>query len=186
MFVKIGEGFYSLNSSFMTLFRYRLAYKESLLENKSGDIYNGCDKLSKLLYIATEEKPKPFEHEIKEELLSDDGVLLKAATELLRIICETDKSLIKKETSVILENTDMNFDEYEIMAAFANTGLPPFLLHEMTLAQVCGLISKYFDIKNGKAKSEVKELSGKEISDFYGLSPEKLERIKKVVGQGNG
>jgi hypothetical protein len=177
MRIEIGGRGYNLDTSAISTLRYRLQYGRSAMQ----DFLDGADVYTKVVYTCiTEEKPEYIEFSRDAE--QDSQFELKA----LSVIRQLFRKDIRKRVSSAdaADEAAEEFDEYVVLAMFADTGLPDFLWREAGILQIADVINAYYTLKDPE-RIKKRNMTNKQVKAAYNITPEKEKQIEAYLQKNN-
>lgn len=162
---------YEVSPAFLTLYRYRARYGTSFLAGKEPTF----QQLFQLIYEGIK-GPKPGRNKLEREAAQDPGFPAQAYS----IFCEMTKSARRRWEG---GPAAAPVDEYQIMALFAQSSLPAFLLSELTIFQLLEQLEACFG--QGAAPAP-REMSSQERKALYSITPEREAQVEAYLARQEG
>lgn len=180
MKIRLNGKFYNCNTAAITPIRYRSFFGRSFIVDFLKQEGEMKEVLEKLLYISIWDLGLPFSSFQKD--CAEDKDFLSSALFVKECIFEYKKDNIQVSTDA--EMSEIEFDEFLVLAQMGDCHLPERLLDELSLFQIIEVIKHFYEMKNPQQKPKV--LQPKERKAIFGISPEVEARIKKAIGKDEG
>ena len=154
---------YKLNMSMIALLRYRSAFGVSFFSDFfAAD--GGCTYIVRLIWAAIEGTPPNYNNFLR----------MAAKTRKFPKIAKDVQSSVLMTTRTDQKNPEENheeFDELDILAMMAVTGISMDIVHTLPVFLILDVISKRTEIMGGKTVEtpmKFRKMSGREVAELYG------------------
>ena len=181
--VKIGDDYYTADTSAITALRYRAWFNKSILTSGFTE-----DDALDVLYVSVSDV---FDYDNFREYALDmkyaKDMCISAGGVLEGVMKDSGvkREVIQKADERMKDDGNTIFDEFTIISVITNIGLSFDLMKEVSLMQLMYITAQTYEMKYGKDKDGVKitKMSQEERKQIYSITKEDEDRIREYLNK---